>query len=66
MDSENKTAVKLMIASLEAFHKARARMSGLGWAQLVGAVDRSYYPLILFDDIDKLAAQMLVAAERQD
>jgi len=44
MDSENRTAVKLMIAALENFHKARMRMSGLGWAELVGSVDRSYYP----------------------
>ncbi len=66
MDDENRTAVKLMIAALEASHKARARMSGLGWAQLNGALDRSYYPLLLFDDIDKLTAQMLVAAERPD
>ncbi len=66
MDDENRTAVKLMIAALEAFQKARTKMSGLAWAQLMGAVDKSYYPLLLFDDIDKLTAQMLVAAERPD
>jgi hypothetical protein len=65
MDSEDKTAVKLMVAALEAFGKARAKVSGLGWAQIVGYADKSYRPILLFDDIEKLAAQMLAATEKR-
>jgi hypothetical protein len=59
MSPEDKTAVKLMIAALSAYDKARKEISGAGWAEVMGWVDDKYRPILLFDDIDNLAEQML-------
>jgi hypothetical protein len=65
MGPEDKTAIKLMIAALDAYSRARAKVSGLGWAQIIGYADKSYRQILLFDDIEKLAVQMLAATEKR-
>ena len=59
MNSEDKTAIKLMIAALDAYGRARKNISGLSWAALMGGVDKKYRPFLLFDDIARLRSQML-------
>lgn len=59
MSPEDKTAVKLMIAALDAYGRARKNVSGLGWAAMMGWVDKKHRPILLFDDIENLTAQML-------
>jgi hypothetical protein len=48
-----------MIASLDAYGRARSKVSGMGWAALMGYVDKKYRQILLFDDIEKLCGQML-------
>jgi hypothetical protein len=64
MDSEDKTAIKLMIAAIDAYGRTRKKVSGMGWAALMGAVDEKYRPFLLFDDIARLRSQMLEVLDR--
>lgn len=66
MDPEDKTAIKLMIAALDAYSRARKNVSGLGWAAMMGWVDKKHHPILLFDDIDQLTSQMLEVTNRID
>lgn len=40
MNPEDKTAIKLMIAAMDAFSRARKNVSGEAWAEMVGWVDK--------------------------
>lgn len=61
MSPEDKTAIKLMIAALDAFGRSRKNISGLAWAAMMGGVDKKYRPILMFDDMENLTAQMLEA-----
>lgn len=64
MSPEDKTAVKLMIAALDAYGRARKKVSGKGWAEVMGWADEKYRPILLFDDIENLTKQMLEVTNR--